>query len=466
VSPDAPNVVLAAQDGAETDYAYWLAPAAGLLDGAMDWKPFVSHDDGITDLQMHGHTIFLLSHRASPTFQVLAVEAGEPLATARVVIGARADRVIEMIRPASDGLYIVARTGIYAHLLRYRYTDGSIEEVALPPRSQVTEAFTRADRPGITMQVESWMHPPRTFAYDPNRRTAHDLGLTPQPRMKMAGLDVVDIEAEAHDGAAVPLTLMRKRSGHRPQVTLLKAYGSYGISELPHFNSAYIELTQEGAAFADCHVRGGGEFGEAWRLGGKDALKANTWRDLIACAEDLIRRGITTRDKLFLYGGSAGGIAVGRAMTDRPDLFAGVIAAVPAVNTTRMEFSPDGPLEVQEFGSVRTESGFKNLLAMDTYQHVLDGVRYPPLLITLGLNDPRIPAWEPAKLAARLMAADPRNEVLLRVDAENGHGIGATRTQTEDLWADILSFVFRPAQRWPHEANGSAAHRLSLGSAH
>jgi len=194
-------------------------------------------------------------------------------------------------------------------------------------------------------------------------------------------------------------------------------------------------------------VRGGGELGDAWRLGGKDASKPNTWRDLIACAEDLIARKITTKDKLFIIGGSAGGITMGRAMTERPDLFAGVIDQVPAANTLRAEFSPNGPPNIPEFGTVTNEIGFKNLLEMDSVQHVKDGTRYPAVLITTGLNDPRVAPWEPAKFAARLEASGTPNPVLLRIDEEAGHGIGSTKTQRDDEFADIAAFIFWRADR-------------------
>jgi prolyl oligopeptidase len=210
---------------------------------------------------------------------------------------------------------------------------------------------------------------------------------------------------------------------------------------LPTFHFQMAAFRREGGSYAICHVRGGGELGEAWRLGGKDANKPNTWRDLIACGEDLIARGLVTRNQLFIYGGSGGGIAVGRAATERPDLFAGVIDGVPPANMVRLEFMPDGALETQEFGSIKTEAGFRNLLAMDTYQHVADGVRYPPFLISMGLNDARIAPWQPAKLAARLLAVGDA-PVLLRVDLENGHGIGSTRSQIDELYADYFSFVF------------------------
>jgi prolyl oligopeptidase len=132
---------------------------------------------------------------------------------------------------------------------------------------------------------------------------------------------------------------------------------------------------------------------------------------------------------------------MGRAMTDRPDLFAGVIDLVPAANTLRAEFSPNGPDNVPEFGSIKTEAGFHNLMAMDSIQHVKKGVSYPAVMIATGLNDPRVSPWEPAKFAAALMAAGDPNPVLLRIDEQNGHGIGQTRTQGDLLIADGIAFA-------------------------
>ena len=239
----------------------------------------------------------------------------------------------------------------------------------------------------------------------------------------------------------VPLSLIQPKYAAKPQITMVEAYGSYGISELADFSSRRATAMKEGITYGVCHVRGGGELGEAWRLGGKDAEKHNTWEDLIACGEDLIARGITTKNRLFILGGSAGGITVGRAVTDRPDLFAGAIDVVPAANTIRSEFSPNGPPNIPEFGTITNEQGFKNLYAMDSIQHVKPGVTYSAVMISTGLNDPRVSPWEPAKFAAALLASGTPNPVLLRIDAEAGHGIGSTKTQTDALAADWIAFV-------------------------
>jgi prolyl oligopeptidase len=123
-------------------------------------------------------------------------------------------------------------------------------------------------------------------------------------------------------------------------------------------------------------------------------------------------------------------------------LFAGVIDSVPAANTLRAEFSPNGPPNIPEFGTVTNEQGFKNLLEMDTIQHLKSGTEYPAVLITTGLNDPRVSPWEPAKLAAALQATGTARPVLLRIDENAGHGIGSTKTQNDELYADMYAFIF------------------------
>jgi prolyl oligopeptidase len=211
----------------------------------------------------------------------------------------------------------------------------------------------------------------------------------------------------------------------------------------PAFLARWLPLLDKGGVFAVGHVRGGGELGEDWHLAGKKLTKPNTWRDAIACAEYLIREGYTSKSKLGIDGGSAGGITVGRFMTERPDLAAVVIDQVGVSNATRGEFTPNGPPNIPEFGSVATEEGFKGLCEMDAMLHVKDGVKYPSVLLTTGLNDPRVASWEPTKMTARLQAANGgRNPIILRIDVDAGHGIGSTRSQRDQETGDVLAFLF------------------------
>jgi prolyl oligopeptidase len=442
ISPGAPMAIAVSFNGVQNELALWLAPVSQVNDPKVQWTHFVARADDVTDVDAAGDMIYLLSHKNAPTFQVLGVRDGQPLAAARVLVPAEKDRVLDSVNAASDALYVLARQGAYSLLLRVPHASGKIEEVALPFKGLIREAFTDPRQPGITINLQSFVVPHTTFAYDPAKQTFTDFKLGVTSHYDSGRYEVSDLEARAQDGVMVPNTLVRPKGAKGPQIVLIQAYGSYGSSQLATFSLRAASFLEAGGTYASCHVRGGGELGEAWRLAGKDANKPNTWRDLIACAEDLIARGYTTKDKLFIFGGSAGGITMGRALTERPDLFAGVIAIVPGANTLRSEFQPSGPLNIPEFGTIKTEQGFKNLYEMDTMQHVRPGVQYPPVMITTGLNDPRVAPWEPAKLTASLQASGTVRPILLRIDAEGGHGIGSTKVQDDALFADMWAFVF------------------------
>jgi prolyl oligopeptidase len=440
--PGAPMAIAVSINGVQNEQALWLAPVSRVNDPNVKWTPLVARADDVTGEEAAGNTIYLLSHKNAPTFQVLSVKAGQPLAAAKVLVPAEKERVIDSIHAAADALYALARHGAYSLLLRVPYGSARIEEVALPFKGHIQEAFTDPRQPGITIDLQSFVIPPMTLGYDPATRKFTDLKVGVTPQFDSGRYEIRDLEAKAEDGVMVPDTLVRPRSAQGAQIIAIQAYGSYGISQLADFSPRAASFLEAGGTYASCHVRGGGELGDAWRLAGKDANKVHTWRDLIACAEDLIARGYTTKDKLFIFGGSAGGITMGRALTERPDLFAGVLALVPAANTLRDEFSPSGPLNIPEFGTIKTQQGFKNLYEMDTIEHVRPGVQYPPVLITTGLNDPRVPPWEPAKLAAALQASGTARPILLRVDTQAGHGIGSTKSQNDALYADLWAFVF------------------------
>jgi prolyl oligopeptidase len=442
IPPDSQTAFAVNINGVQNEWEVSRAPLAKVADPKTQWQKFVDRSDGITNLDSRRGELFLLSHKNAPTFQLLSLQEGQSLSQAKVLLPARPDRVVESMRAASDALYVKVRQGIYSHLLRIPAGKTEAEDIALPFKGEIGEMFADSRAPGVTLTLESWQVPPTQFRFDPKTGKFTELKLGVTPAYDSSAIVVQDIEAKARDGEMVPLTVLEQKNAHGPQIVLMRAYGSYGISDLPVFSPRVIVFVREGAAYADCHVRGGGELGEAWRLGGKDANKHNTWQDLIACGEALVARGITTKDKLFIFGGSAGGITMGRSLTERPDLWAGVIDAVPAANTLRAEFSTNGPDNIPEFGSVKTEQGFKNLYGMDTLQHVKDGTHYPAVLITTGLNDPRVSPWEPAKLAARLQAAGTPNPVLLRVDEKAGHGIGSTKSQSDELYSDVYAFVF------------------------
>jgi prolyl oligopeptidase len=429
-------------NGVQNEVEIYTTPIANVTSADAPWTPLVKREDGVTSGTAAGDHLYLLSHKDAPTFKVLALKVGQPLSAAKVIVPAEPGRLIESIATAQDGLYVQARRGVYSELFRVPLDGGPEEQIALPIKGSIGELFSDPRSPGAILLTESWANPPTVLAYDPATKGFTNLKLGSAPAsFDPSRYEVSDLSAKAKDGVAVPLSYVHAKGGTHPHPLLLEAYGSYGISNFPVFSARRIYAAVEGIDYAMCHVRGGGELGDAWRLAGKDANKPNTWRDLIACGEALIAEGYTTPKLLFIVGGSAGGITMGRAMEERPDLFAGVIDMVPAANTIRSEFSPNGPPNIPEFGTITTEQGFRNLLAMDSYQNVKDGTHYPAIMITTGLNDPRVSSWEPGKFAARLRTTGTRAPVLLRVEEAAGHGIGSTRSQGDGLIADSISFI-------------------------
>ena len=260
----------------------------------------------------------------------------------------------------------------------------------------------------------------------------------------LPGFESKEVKVKSHDGVEVPLSIIYRAGieldGKNP--ALIKGYGAYGSISSVYYNPLNIAWLERGGVLAIAHIRGGGEYGKAWHHAGQKTTKPNTWKDFIACSEYLITSGYTSHELIAGQGGSAGGITIGRAITERPDLFKAAIINVGDLDAVRMETTTNGVPNVYEFGTVTIEEEFKGLLAMSSYHHVKEGTAYPAVLLTHGMNDPRVDPWNSAKMTARLQAAtSSSNPVLFRVEYSAGHGIGSTRRQSLEGRADAWAFL-------------------------
>jgi oligopeptidase B len=239
------------------------------------------------------------------------------------------------------------------------------------------------------------------------------------------------IFATAADGTAIPISIVYKkglvRDGKNP--CLLYGYGSYGIPIDPEFSPFRLSLLDRGFVYAIAHIRGGGDVGRFWYEDGKLLTKRNTFTDFTTCAEHLITAGYTSGAKLTAMGGSAGGMLMGGVVNMRPDLFRAVIAKVPFVDCVTTMLDATIPLTTQEYDEwgnpEEDEKFYRYMLTYSPYDNVTNSnvVKYPDLLITTGINDPRVAYWEPAKWCAKLrqMAAQD-SLIVLKTDLESGHG--------------------------------------------
>jgi len=430
------------QHGVQNEQTIYVAPVASLGQPNVPWVKLCDVDADVTNFTFVGDDAYLLTHKDAERFKIVKASLADPSAGFTPFVP-QTPGVLKDMAAAADALYATELDdGVY-HILRVPW-GGTPSKITLPFDGTVELSGADPRQPGIAFDLMGWTRGPRIDEYDPQSGEVTQTDIRPAgPYDNLPELTSEEVEAPSYDGTMIPLSIVYKKGikldGSNP--TILWAYGAYGITDDPGLGPSWLAWLERGGVFASAHVRGGGERGEAWHLAGYKLTKPNTWRDTIACAEYLIDKKYSSPAKMSVWGGSAGGITVGRTITERPDLFAVAIPMVGCLNPLRQEFSPNGPPNIPEFGSVTTQAGFEDLYTMDSLHHVRDGVAYPATLITTGMNDPRVASWQPAKFCAREQAATSSGKpVLLRIDYQGGHGIGASRTQREKEYADEFAF--------------------------
>lgn len=421
-----------------------VAPRDALLadPARCPWGTIAGRDDQVVAFAVRGEDMYVVTTLRAPRGELLAVSMAEPdLASARVVVPG-GERVLVGVRTVGDHLLLHERE---AGQTRFRRVspDGESREIPVPMDGALLNWATHPSRAEAYLTLNSLTDAPQVYRYDGDSLTATDW--LPASPADFSDIVCTDLRVPARDGALVPLRVLHKTGivldGTNP--TLLNGYGSYGLVGSRLFAPDMLAWYERGGVQAVAGLRGGGEFGREWHEAGRLLNKENTITDMIDCAEFLIREGYTNPARLAGRGASAGGIPTGGGLVRRPDLWAAMVMGVPVTNSTRMEFTENGPINVPEFGSVATETGLRSLLLTDSYLRVEDGTPYPAVLITGGRNDGRVVVWQPAKMAARLQAATTSGHpVLLRVEMHAGHGMGSTRTQRDELSADLLAFLW------------------------
>ena len=254
--------------------------------------------------------------------------------------------------------------------------------------------------------------------------------------------------ASTNDGVLVPISLVYRRSQRRSgsQPLLLYGYGAYEQVINPSFFSARISLLDRGVIYAIVHVRGGGELGRAWYEHGKFLEKKNTFTDFITGAEQLIKKGYTSPEQLVAVGRSAGGLLMGAIANLRPDLFQAIVASVPFVDVLNTMLDPTLPLtelEYGEWGDPQLKEFYDYILSYSPYDNV-EVKAYPNILVTAGLNDPRVSYWEPAKWVAKLRALKTDDHLLLlKTNLGAGHGGASGRYDALHELAFEYSFILK-----------------------
>ncbi|PWN65042.1 prolyl oligopeptidase [Chryseobacterium phosphatilyticum] len=415
-----------------------------LLNGKKNWKPFYDPSDKVKNLDLWGDQVVFLSSFNTSFNQLCKTSINNPnFKRPEILVPEKKDEFIKSYRITKDGIYYTTtKNGVEAKL--YLYKDEKDIPIQLPYVSGSVNLQSEGENSsGIWITCAGWANEGQRFRYDVKTNTFNPENLAPVAKYpEFENIVVKEITVKGKDGEEIPVSLIYnknlKRNGDNR--VLIDSYGSYGISINPFFSTTYLLWVNQGGMVAVAHVRGGGEKGEKWRLAGLKETKPNTWKDLIDCTEYLIKEKYTTKDKVAIWGASAGGITVGRAMTERPDLFKAVIAEVGVMNPLRDETTPNA--QPKEFGTIKDPKEFKALLEMDSYQHIKKGTRYPATFITGGINDQRVAVWEPVKYAAKLMTSTASiNPILLKIDFEGGHAGNVPVAQRYSNIGEMFAFA-------------------------
>jgi len=449
VVPGSPWAVARTTDTTVPEGKMFVAPLATLGKPGATWRRIAGPEDRVVEVRLQGDTLAVLTHAGSPRGRIVGVDLKQgTMASATLLAAEPKDAVLEGLELTPAGLVAELRVGTQVQLRRHE--KGNTEGRVLPAPAAGTARIV--DSPAhqtdaLVYGFSGWTEPSRIYRLDGERSVeVTTLGRRVLPP-GLPDVQVTDVTFPSHDGVQVPMTILHKKGlaldGRNP--VLLHGYASYGFTISAGFRSDDTVWIERGGVVAHVNARGSGVYGDEWHRAGFKATKPNTWKDGIAAAKYLIAKGYGSTKTMGIMGTSAGGIFVGRATTEAPELFAAAVYDVGALDTIRGEDTANGVTNISEFGTVKDPAEFKALLEMSTYHAIKDGTAYPGVLLVHGMNDPRVEVWNSGKTAARLQAAQKNvpdaRPALLRLDLQAGHGVGSTVTQRQAQAADIQAFM-------------------------
>lgn len=433
--PDRSRYLVTVAHGDGGQFEYWTG------DGTFPWIRVSEPKDEIVRAVIgRDGSLYLVSRKGSPRGQVLRVQAPPWTVRDADVIVPEREWIVDDVAVTTNYLYLVEQLGGLGRLDRLDLRTGTFEEIPIPPVSGIREvAALVGDQ--VMFGVDTFLRPPSYFVMKEGGPPS-PTPLSSVPPADLSGWEVARELARSKDGTQVPITVIApkglKRDGSRP--LLLLGYGGYGISLSPNYIVWWVPWLEKGGLLAVANLRGGGEFGEDWHRQGMLTKKQNVFDDFIACAEHLCQQGYTSKERLGIFGGSNGGLLMGAILTQRPDLARAVVADIGIFDSLRSERHSNGQFNTTEFGTIDDPEQFRALYAYSPYHRVIDGTRYPAVLLSTGEHDRRVDPMHSRKMTARLQAASVSSRpILLRASDAWGHG-PSSMSEIIELLADQLAF--------------------------
>lgn len=427
--PSSDYVLINIQKGTDAYYSIYYAKLKDVLNTESEnisWKKVCDSGEKLSSNALNGNQLFALSYKNNPNGQILKYIL--PNLESNLLFDGDSLVIDDMIIN-QNAVYISCQLNGIAKLAKLRINELTPTLINLPfagginlrPNFPVVSFFQHS--PSAWFEFSAYNKQSDMYVCDSLGKVIKS-NISKEVNFSDKSEDIVveEKQVKALDGEMIPLSIVYKKGikldGNNP--TIINAYGAYGYSIKPTFDKNRLAWFNRGGIFAVAHVRGGGEKGDNWYNGGFKSNKANSWKDLIECAEYMIRNKYTSSAKLALMGMSAGGITIGRAITERPDLFKAAIIYVGSLNILRIENSIN-TMSVSEFGTIKDSIEVQYLYNMDVYHHIRENVKYPSILFTASLNDSRVSPSQVTKTTALMQQISKgENIVLLRVD-DGGH---------------------------------------------
>jgi len=437
-SPDGLTILADVSNGDGGEHAYWILPPG------REWIQVTQFTDGIINAQFGlDGALYLLSRKDAPRKTILRLPLRFPDLHHAAVIVPETQNAIESFTPTETRLYVTEMVGGPTQIRVYDL-HGKEQALVTMPEISLMGGAVRTMGDEVLVRSQSYTHPPAYYRYGPGREAMQETALRQISPADFSDCEVRREFAEAPDGTKLPMNIIMKKGtkkdGQSPAI--LYGYGSYGLSEQPYFSPEIKVWIEQGGIYVDASVRGGGEYGDAWHQAARLGTKKVSMEDFAVCARYLADQGYTSKEKLAIEGGSAGGLLVYGTLVHYPDFMKAAVAHVGYGDVLRTELSPNGEFNVTEFGTVKDSVQFQGMYGYSPYHHVVDGKTYPSILALTGANDPRVPSWETYKMVARLQATGSKNPILMRVSFDSGHGIGESLSERDQQMADVMLFLF------------------------
>jgi prolyl oligopeptidase len=402
--------------------------------------------DAIFEVTARNDRFYVKTNDKAPRYKLYRVDPHKPARNDWVEVIPESKDVLDGV--AAIGEHLVA---LYMHQAVSKVSiltpDGQPAgiEVTLPTLGTIAGLGGEWDGDELFYGFQSFTMPPTIYRLDLKPKAAATVWQQVEAGIDFSKYEVEQVRYPSKDGTLVTMFLARKKGlkkdGKTP--TMLYGYGGFNISITPVFSTTRFLFLEAGGLIAIPNLRGGGEYGEEWHQAGMLGNKQNVFDDFIAAAEWLIQNGHTSREHLAIMGGSNGGLLVGAAATQRPDLFRAVVCLVPLLDMVRYHKFLIAKLWIPEYGSADDAKQFGWLHAYSPYHRVKGSTAYPAMLIATAESDTRVDPLHARKMAARLQSASSgRGPILLRLETQAGHGAGKPRAKVLDEVTDIYSFLF------------------------